>query len=223
MQRHYVYEIKDILTGEFYWGSRTCGCDPKEDPYMGSMITWKPKKINLVKSVIIEYDTRKEATLAEKIIVKFYRDKQKFPLNRNYNIPGGIFCTAGKKFSENEIFNLKIRLKGKKQSLQHRKNNADSRRGKHLSEERKKKISESEKGKKLSIETKIKIKESRLGICIKQRKIKCPHCEKEGGASAMRQHHFDNCPVITGKSHRRVSEDTKQKISNSLKKRYGKL
>ena len=50
MKRFYIYRIEEKFTKEFYWGSRTCKCVPKEDPYMGSMKTWKPNKENLIKT-----------------------------------------------------------------------------------------------------------------------------------------------------------------------------
>jgi len=39
---HYVYKLKHKDTGEFYYGSRTCECNPELNDYMGSMTTWKP-------------------------------------------------------------------------------------------------------------------------------------------------------------------------------------
>lgn len=35
------------------------------------------------------------------------------------------------------------------------------------------------------------MKESALGR--KQKIVICPYCDKEGGISAMKHHHFDNC------------------------------
>lgn len=29
----------------------------------------------------------------------------------------------------------------------------------------------------------------------KQKKVKCPHCDKEGGINGMKQWHFDNCKM----------------------------
>jgi hypothetical protein len=49
-------------------------------------------------------------------------------------------------------------------------------------------------GKTHTEETKEKIRESnkkRKGI--KQKVLKCPHCELEGGSSCMKRYHFDKC------------------------------
>lgn len=97
MLRHYIYEVKEKFTGEFYWGSRTCKCDPKDDHYMGSMCGWKPNKKNLVKTCIIEYETREKAYDAEEIVIGFYIDKKKFPLNRNYHTTKNWRCQGLKK------------------------------------------------------------------------------------------------------------------------------
>lgn len=43
----------------------------------------------------------------------------------------------------------------------------------------------------------------------------CPHCNKEGKGSAMLQHHFNNCKLITGIS-RTLSDEAKEKIKKTL-------
>lgn len=82
------------MTGEFYFGSRSCACNPMLDiKYLGSMKIWNPNKANLVKE-IIKYDfaDRTSATKYEAMIITnhYYDD-----LNRNYSIPGQKFHTAG--------------------------------------------------------------------------------------------------------------------------------
>lgn len=62
--------------------------------------------------------------------------------------------------------------------------------GKPKSEEHRRKISEVNKGKILSLETRKKMSESRKGV--KQKLLKCPHCNKEGGTTMYRWH-FDKC------------------------------
>jgi len=118
MEKHYVYRIEDITTGEFYWGVRTCKCEIKDDSYMGSMKTWKPNKDNLIKTNIIEYSSRGEANKAEDIIIRYYWDKNKFPLNRNYNANGkfncyGLSINLGNKKSIEERIKMSERMKGK--------------------------------------------------------------------------------------------------------------
>lgn len=100
--RHYIYEVVENITGEFYFGVRSCDCDPKDDTYMGSMTTWKPNKENLIKRTIIEYPTREAAQKAENTIIKFYIDKKKFPLNRNYYIPFIGYHLLGYKFTDEQ-------------------------------------------------------------------------------------------------------------------------
>lgn len=39
------------------------------------------------------------------------------------------------------------------------------------------------------------LKRGRKGIKKPQEKIKCPHCNKVGGNSIMKRHHFDNCKI----------------------------
>lgn len=60
-------------------------------------------------------------------------------------------------------------------------------------EEHKKKLSDSLKGRKLPIDTCKKMSESRKGI--PQKKLTCPHCDKEGGTTMYRWH-FDNCKKL---------------------------
>jgi len=84
--KHYVYKLEDKITGEFYFGSRTCKGEIKDDTYMGSPTVWKPERMNLVKTIIKEnFKTRNNATKYEAgIIRKFIKNE----LNRNFSIPG---------------------------------------------------------------------------------------------------------------------------------------
>jgi hypothetical protein len=99
---HYTYHIIDPITGQFYYGSRTCkGVTPQDDKYMGSMCVWKPEdKSRLKKTILREFTTREEATLYEIELIKLYI---KDDLNENYHIPTVGFSTQGKVFSEEEI------------------------------------------------------------------------------------------------------------------------
>jgi hypothetical protein len=93
--KHYVYKIEDIITGEFYFGSRSYNGNPIDDLYMGSMKTWKPIKSNLIKIIINDtFTNRDSATIYEKKIIK---ESINHPLNRNYNIPniGFPVCAFG--------------------------------------------------------------------------------------------------------------------------------
>lgn len=156
--RHYIYCVEDKYTKEFYWGCRSCSCDPKDDPYMGSMKFWKPNKDNLVKTVIIEYPTREDANKAERIVVRFYIDKKKFPLNRNYNV-GGKFCMFGASFSE-----------------EHKKKIAESHYGMKPSNETRRKLSDAWNHRTISDETKEKMREHMMGNVPWNKGKKAPQC-----------------------------------------------
>lgn len=95
--KHYVYKLEDKITGEYYFGSRSHSI-PENDKYMGSMKTWKPNKLNLVKTVVRDdFETREDAILFEaETIRKNINDK----LNRNYVIPPFKFHTAGKRWPD---------------------------------------------------------------------------------------------------------------------------
>lgn len=86
---HYVYRLDHIETGEFYIGSRTSKVHPSLDNYLGSMVTWKPDKTKLKKTVIKDnFENREdlikfESTEIKKVI--------KNDLNRNYHIPSYKF------------------------------------------------------------------------------------------------------------------------------------
>lgn len=51
------------------------------------------------------------------------------------------------------------------------------------------------KGKKFSDEWKEKLRGPRPNARKPKPKLKCPHCEKIGGAPQMKRHHFDNCKL----------------------------
>ena len=83
-----------------------------------------------------------------------------------------------------------------------RKKLSQANKGKKLSENHKSKIAKTllgntngagRLGTKHSEESKRRISESQIGRV--QPKLKCPHCKKVGGQSAMKQWHFDNCKL----------------------------
>jgi len=93
---HYVYRLDDPLTGEFYFGSRSCKCLPIEDQkYKGSIVKWARQenfdKHRLIKTIVKDnFNSREEAVIFEhEIILKNYKNN----LNRNYNCPSitGVF------------------------------------------------------------------------------------------------------------------------------------
>jgi len=83
--KHYVYKLTDKTTNEYYFGSRTCKCNIEDDGYMGSMVTWKPNKNNLLKEIIkSDFNDRQSAIEFESDLITKYI---KHSLNRNYFIP----------------------------------------------------------------------------------------------------------------------------------------
>jgi len=91
---YYVYRLDHVDSGEFYFGSRGSKYHPTLDKYMGSMVTWKPDKTKLIKTILKDnFETREEAMLCEaSLIIENIDDK----LNRNYNIPPHNFHSTGK-------------------------------------------------------------------------------------------------------------------------------
>jgi hypothetical protein len=129
--KHYVYKITDIKTNEFYIGSRSCSCNPKNDSYMGSMKQWKPNDAdNLIKEIIkSDFTNREDAIQYESnLISQFINDK----LNRNYHIPTKGFHVAGLVKTEEQRKNIsKIRIdkelaKGKNNPMYSKKHSPSS-------------------------------------------------------------------------------------------------
>ena len=90
----YVYKLEHVETKEFYFGSRTCNCLPELDiKYLGSMITWKPDKTKLIKTIIKkDFNTYNQLIRYESNIIKKHINNS---LNRNYNIPTLKYHTFG--------------------------------------------------------------------------------------------------------------------------------
>lgn len=90
---HYVYRLEHTETLEYYIGSRSSKLHPTIDKYMGSMRTWKPDKTKLSKTILeMNFSDRDSANGYERrLIIESVAD----PLNRNKNIPGIGFHTAG--------------------------------------------------------------------------------------------------------------------------------
>jgi len=246
--RHYVYRLDDPITGEFYFGSRSCKCKIIDDEYMGSYYTWKPKdKSRLIKTILkSNFRKRETATKYEGIQIKENIDNA---LNRNYHIPNSGFHMIGRIVTQKTRDKISKSSTGVKETYDVKKRRSES--GRKNSEVTRKKISEGNKGKVRSEETRRNISIAKTGIkrgpmCnetklkigkaqqgkvltaehkknisiggtgryigpmsdehkkklgdsqrgISQTKIKCPHCSKTGGISAMKRWHFDNCNNI---------------------------
>lgn len=80
---HYVYQVTDAETGEFYVGTRSSDCPPHLDPYLGSGVWIKKAKASrrpLVKKVLSQHATVGETVKAEGT---FLREVEDDPLCRN--------------------------------------------------------------------------------------------------------------------------------------------
>jgi hypothetical protein len=149
--KHYVYKIIELTTGEFYIGSRTCNCNIEDDVYMGSMKTWKPNKLNLVKYIIKDdFINRELATIYERdLIIK----KINNPLNRNYNIPNTGFhvCAMGEKNPNyGKLRNDSWKSEHSKIMVEYYKSNKAANLGRKFDENWREKISKTRKEKGLS-------------------------------------------------------------------------
>jgi hypothetical protein len=145
---HYVYRIDEVTTGNFYFGSRSCKCEPIDDYYMGSMCKWKPDKTKLLKVIIKDdFVDRESALIFERNIIL---ENTANTLNKNYNIPsesGKMGCLPGEKnafYGKKHTKETKERWKITRKNLQlGDKNNMW---GKHFSDESKKKMREKKLG-----------------------------------------------------------------------------
>jgi len=202
MQRHYVYRVEEKITKEFYWGVRSCSCNPAEDKYMGSMIAWKPNKLNLIKTNIIEYPSREEANIAESIIISYYINKTKFPLNRNYYVHPK-FCTYGRPLSEETKIKLSNINRGKPKpprTKEHTEKLRQAQIGRKATPTAIENMRNAATGRKLSEEHKLAISMGGKGRTIR------PHTKEE-------KEHLSK--INKGK---KMPEETKNKIRDSIKK-----
>jgi len=93
MKLHYVYKLENPNTKEFYFGSRSCDCNPIDDEYMGSMTAWVVDK-NILEKIIVKsnFKNRTDAVLFESELIKNHINDS---LNRNYHIPNENFHKDG--------------------------------------------------------------------------------------------------------------------------------
>lgn len=87
---------------------------------------------------------------------------------------------------------------GRKHTEETKNKIKEARNKQKVTDNTRKKISESLKGRKITWNTNSTTKEanekrSKTMSGIAKPKVKCPHCNKEGGGPQMKQWHFDNC------------------------------
>lgn len=180
MTIHYVYKITDTNTNHYYFGSRTCKCNPEDDNYMGSMLTWDTTHSNLKKEILkSDFETRDEAVEYEAIMISLNIDDD---LNENYHIPPDKFHTYGLpvvKDSKGNVFRVKKddpRLKtgelemfwsGRTHSEESKRKMSKSAKNRNITPEaeelRRQKISETMSGYKRSEKNIENIRKSKLG------------------------------------------------------------
>ena len=98
--------------------------------------------------------------------------------------------------------------KGRSQSAEHKEKVAAAKAGVPRTEKAKASIAAARTGIPRSKETKAKLSAANKGIPLSEDrkakvsaslksipKLTCPHCDLEGGAGAMKRHHFDNCKL----------------------------
>jgi hypothetical protein len=103
MKYYYTYRINNTQTGEFYFGSRGCRCEPEEDiKYLGSMCVWKPDKTELKKIILDKFKTREEAYLYEARLITEHINNA---LNRNYHIPNKGYHVEGRMTAKDKYGN----------------------------------------------------------------------------------------------------------------------
>ena len=210
--KHYVYFIEDPVTKEFYIGVRSCKCEIKDDPYMGSMSTWKPDKSKLVKTIFDEYKTREEANKMELNLLQYYINKNDFPLNRNYHITDIGFCNLGKKCSTETKekmsvahMNMKPGMSGKKHSNETKEKMSVA----HMN--MKPGMKPGMSGKKHSNETKEKMRKIHTGKIITD--------ETKEKMSVAKRNMSNETKEKMSVAKRNMSNETKEKMSVARKKR----
>lgn len=97
----------------------------------------------------------------------------------------------GKKLTDAHKSKIGLSGVGKSPSNETKEKISASKRGIKRDAETIKKIALAKTGKSYSADIRKKWSEQRKGIA--QQKVICPHCEKIGGISVMKRHHFENC------------------------------
>jgi hypothetical protein len=154
---HYVYRLDLLETGEFYFGSRTCKCNPVDDVYMGSMTRWKPDKSKLKKTIINQLFLTREDALEEE--ARLIKENINNILIRNYYIPNKNFHTTGWGYWTGKIGPHK----GHRHTDEVKERQRKMMLGTTHSDETKSKMSNSHKGKVKSVEHRLNLSKALSG------------------------------------------------------------
>ncbi len=169
-KHNYFYKIANLINDKFYYGIRSTNKEPADDiKYMGSgklikKAIEKHGKENFKKEIIADYQTRKEASDHEKLVVT----KELIELEDCYNLRAGgdnefiISETTKQKISAKRILQVYTDERRQKisSSMSGEKNHFY---GKEHSPESKQKMSVANSGKVLSDEVRYKISLRQLG------------------------------------------------------------
>ena len=196
----YVYQVKHRETGEFYIGSKyAIGATPDNTKdYFGT------SKGKTTRCIRYKHLVTNEKHLLDKIILGIFDTKQdalQYEIEMHNKLFDNPLCLNGAKQTSNKF---SASFSGKEHQFFGKKHSKDAiekmrlaklgKKQKPYSEQAKANRSAGQRSKKLSDEHKYKLRLARLGKTIsKNKRIICPHCNKEGGASGMKRYHFDNC------------------------------
>ena len=194
----YVYYIRHVPTGKYYYGSRynhiKNGILPEDDLWIKYFSSSKEVKklltetgIDSFETMILYKDVDTDACFEfEQTIIK---ENIKDPLcinKRYFNTTSGkmSYCVFGKTLSSKG----KPKREDTKQKM--RKPKTDS----HKESIRQAQLRNGGNGpENHSIETITKIKDWLFANSAFKQRVTCPHCNKEGGNGPMKRFHFDNC------------------------------
>ena len=169
---------------------KMCSNNPFQKRYISS------RQYDLVKRLIVENCSGKNATFFGKKHSEETKSKMSIRMkgknNHRYGIQPWNFGKKLKPHTNEAKLKMRESHLGKKFSDEAKLKMSISAKGKPKSENHKKRLSEVNIGKKYSDERKLQMSLSRKGI--KQKIIKCPHCNKVGG-TAMYRWHFNKCKI----------------------------
>lgn len=197
----FTYLIGWSAADKWYIGSRWAkGCAPSDlwSSYFTSSKYVERFRKEHGEPDVIEigqvFDSKKAALAHEIFLLKANRAKERDCfLNKT---DGCLFDPADPEIRAR----IRKALTGKKLSPWHREKIAlgkignANRKGTATSEQGRKNIGQAKLGAKHSDETKRKMSQTRTGR--KFSLVKCPHCGKMGGESAMKQWHFNHCQFL---------------------------
>jgi hypothetical protein len=198
----YVYYIKHIPTGKYYYGSRynhiKKGIIPENDFWIKYFTSSKEVAMLLKESGKELFETRilfkdhnpNTCFIFEQNIIKQNIDDPLCINKRYFNSASGeiVHCNFGKTLSSKG----KLKSEVTKQKMRKPKSNS------HKDNIRQAQLSNGGNGpEKHTTETISKITNWLVKNSAFKEKITCPYCKKEGGKAPMIRFHFDNCKEKT--------------------------